>query len=115
MLGLHVIGQLDLLRKYLVALLALVVSAVHLRLVGMHPLEVPPEGVPVGGDVTTDVALLKLLTGLLVTLCYVDSSLRYAPEQISTEAAFVTELLVKKSLLVTVSQMSPHPVLGVCD
>ena len=113
MLRLDVVGQLDFLLENLLALLTLVVDVLQLRLVRMHPLEVSPQGVSVGRNVTADLTFLQLLAGFLVVLRNVDGPLRDAPEEISAEAALVAQLLVQEAFLVTVPQVAPHPVLGV--
>ena len=63
---------------------------------------------------TTDVTFFQLFTRFFVVLSYVESPLCNAPEQISTQTTLVTELLIEQSLLMTVPQVSPHPILGVC-
>ena len=62
---------------------------------------------------TTDLTFLQLFTGLLVILSNVDSPLRDAPEEISTQTTLVAELLVQETFLVAVPQVTPHPVLGI--
>ena len=47
-LGLHVVGQLDLLLEDLLTFLTSEVGVLQLRLVRMHPLEVSPQCVSVG-------------------------------------------------------------------
>ena len=113
MLSLDVVGQLDLLLEDLLTLLALVVDVLQQWLAGMHPLEVSPQRVSVGRNVTADLTFLQLLAGFLVVLRNVDGPLRDAPEEISAEAALVAQLLVQEAFLVAVPQVAPHPVLGV--
>ena len=62
-----------------------------------------PESVSVWRNVSTDVALLQTLAGLLVGLGDVDRPLRDAPEQVSADGALVAQLLVQQRLLVTIS------------
>ena len=52
---------------------------------------------------STDVALLQTLAGLLVSLGDVDGPLRDAPEQVSADGALVAQLLVQQRLLVAIS------------
>ena len=58
----------------------------------------------VGRDVITNVAFGQVATLLLVTLGDVDCPLMDAPEQLTTHSALVTQLLIEKSLLVTVPE-----------
>ena len=62
-----------------------------------------PESVSVWRNVSTDVAFLQTLAGLLVGLGDVDRPLRDAPEQVSADGALVAQLLVQQRLLVTIS------------
>ena len=56
----------------------------------------------VGRNMGADVALLQAVAGLLVRLRDVDRPLRDAPEQLTADVTLVAELLVQKSLFVTV-------------
>ena len=62
---------------------------------------------------TTDLTFLQLFTGLLVVLSNVNGPLRDAPEEISAKTALVAQVLVKETFLMTVPQVSSHPVLRV--
>ena len=61
-----------------------------------------PQSMSVGRNVGADVALLEAVAGLLVRLRDVDCPLRDAPEQLTADVTLVAELLVQKSLFVTV-------------
>ena len=63
----------------------------------------------VGRDVGADVTLLQAVAGLLVRLRDVDRPLRDAPEQLTADVTFVAELLVQKSLFVTVPEIINVP------